>query len=129
MDYVTDTHSLVWYLTNDKRLGKKALAIFDKADNDEVAIIIPTIALAEIIHICEKKKIDLKIKEVVEKIHNSSNYIPYNLNMAVLEKSISLKNITELHDRIIAATTKMIKAKLITKDEEITKSGVVETLW
>tara|TARA_Y100000310_G_scaffold332097_1_gene407013 strand:+ start:1533 stop:1922 length:390 start_codon:yes stop_codon:yes gene_type:complete len=129
MYFATDAHSLIWYLTDDKRLGKEALAIFEKADNGEVIIIVPTIALAEIIHICEKKKVNLKIKEVVEKIHSSSNYIPYSLNMDVLEKSISLKNIFDIHDRIITATTKVIKAKLISKDEEIAKSGIVETIW
>lgn len=30
--FVTDTHALLWYLTEDERLGKKALKIFDKAD-------------------------------------------------------------------------------------------------
>ena len=29
MNYVTDTHSLVWYFTDDSRLGKKALITRD----------------------------------------------------------------------------------------------------
>lgn len=119
MYYVTDAHSLIWYLSDDGRLGKNASAIFEKADNGEVIIIVPTIALAEIIHICEKRKIDLKIKEVVEKIHSSSN----------LENSISLKKVSDIHDRIIVATTKMLKAKLISKDKEIIGSKEVETIW
>jgi len=28
MDYVTDTHPLVWYFTEDRQLSKKALATF-----------------------------------------------------------------------------------------------------
>ena len=129
MYFVTNAHSLIWYLIDDKRLGRDALSIFDKADNSEVIIIVPTIALAEIIHICEKRKVGLKINEVIEKIHTSSNYIPCSLNMDVLEKSISLKNVPDIHDRLIVATTKMFKAKLISKDEEIKKSGIVEMIW
>lgn len=129
MYFVTDAHSLIWHLIDDKRLGRDALSIFDKADNSEVIIIVPTIALAEIIHICEKRKVGLKINEVIEKIHTSSNYIPCSLNMDVLEKSISLKNVPDIHDRLIVATTKMFKAKLISKDEEIKKSGIVEMIW
>ena len=129
MYFVTDAHSLIWHLIDDKRLGRDALSIFDKADNSEVIIIVPTIALAEIIHICEKRKVGLKINEVIEKIHTSSNYIPCSLNMDVLEKSISLKNVSDIHDRLIVATTKMFKAKLISKDEEIKKSGIVEMIW
>jgi len=46
MYYVTDTHSLIWYLTNDKRIGKKAYSMFNKADKREEIIVIPTIILA-----------------------------------------------------------------------------------
>lgn len=129
MHYVTDAHSLIWHLTEDERLGKNALAIFSRADNGEEIIIVPTIVLAEIIHICEKGRAELKAKSVMDKIKNSINYIPYNLNMEVLEKVIALENIAEMHDRIIAAIALLMNAPLITKDKEIIKSGVVKTIW
>ena len=34
----------------------------------------------------------------------------------------------ELHDRIIA-TAKILNAKLITRDKEIRKAGVVDVVW
>jgi len=43
MFYVTDTHSLIWFLTNDSRLGKKAKEIFERTDLGKNVIIIPTI--------------------------------------------------------------------------------------
>ena len=129
MNHVTDTHSLIWYLTEDKKLGRKALSIFTKADMGEAIIIVPTIVLAEIIFICEKKKAELEIKHVIDKIKNSLNYIPYNLNMEILEKVITIKNISEMHDRIITAITLVTGAILITKDEEIIESKEVETIW
>ncbi|RLI85755.1 MAG: type II toxin-antitoxin system VapC family toxin, partial [Candidatus Altiarchaeales archaeon] len=33
------------------------------------------------------------------------------------------------HDRVIVATAKLLNAKLITKDEEIKESGLVEVVW
>ncbi len=129
MHHVTDTHSLVWYLTEDKKLSKSALSIFTKADEGDTIIIVPTIVLAEIIHICEKKKRDLEIKNVMDKINGSMNYIPYNLNMEVLEKVIGIKDISEMHDRIITAIAIITDSTLITKDEEITKSEAVKTIW
>ncbi len=129
MYYLADSHSLIWHLTEDKKLGRKALEIFTKADNGEIIIIVPTIVLAEIIHICEKKKAKLEIKEVINKIKTSLNYIPYSLNMEVLDKAIVLKNISEMHDRIIIATTTITGAVLITKDREIIKSRIVKTIW
>ena len=129
MYYVADTHSLIWYLTEDKKLGKKALSIFVKADRGEVVIIVPTIVLAEAISICEKKKAELKIKSIIEKIKNSLNYIPYNLNIEVLEKVITIKNISEMHDRIITAIAVITEAALLTKDKDIINSGIVKIIW
>ena len=129
MHYVTDSHGLIWYLTEDKRLGRNALFIFTKADRGEATIIVPTIVLAEIIHICEKKKVDLQVKKVIDKIKSSLNYLSYNLDIEVLEGVTSLKNISEMHDRILVATARLLNAILITKDKEITKSKVVKTIW
>ena len=36
MKYVTDTHSLVWYLTEDPRLSNKALSV-EESDNFVIA--------------------------------------------------------------------------------------------
>ena len=129
MYYIADSHSLIWHLTEDKKLGRKALEIFTKADNGEIIIIVPTIVLAEIIHICEKKKAKLEIKEIIHKIKTSLNYIPYSLNMEVLDKTIALKDVSEIHDKIIIATATITGAILITKDKEITNSKIVKTIW
>ncbi|MGQ9638775.1 MAG: PIN domain-containing protein [Thermodesulfobacteriota bacterium] len=55
MDYVTDTHSLVWYFTEDPRLSKQALEAFEETDREGV-IIIPAVVLAEIMFIAKKGK-------------------------------------------------------------------------
>ncbi len=49
MDHVTDTHSIVWYFTDDPRLSRRALEVFEKTIK-EGAIIIPTVVLAEIMY-------------------------------------------------------------------------------
>jgi PIN domain nuclease of toxin-antitoxin system len=33
--YVIDTHALVWYITNDKKLSRKAKDILSKAESSE----------------------------------------------------------------------------------------------
>jgi hypothetical protein len=52
---------------------------------------------------------------------------PLDEEVLKLIPDVALK---ELHGRIIVATCKLVKAnKLITKDEEITLSGIVRTIW
>ena len=129
MLYVADTHTIIWFLSNDTRLGNQAKKILEKADEGKVIIIIPTIVLAELIFICEKKDASVKFKDILDKINESSNYIHYNLDMKVISEIANLKQIPEMHDRVITATAKLNKATLITKDENIIESGVIETLW
>jgi predicted nucleic acid-binding protein len=45
----------------------------------------------------------------------------------VFEEMVSLPQELDIHDRIIAATSKVYRAKAITKDEKL--SRVVETIW
>ncbi len=116
-------------MNEDNNLGKNALEIFNKADEGDATIIVPTIVLAEIIYLCEKKKVSINIKDALDKIKDSSNYIPYNLNLQILEKLSDIPNIHDMHDRIIIATAVMTNSILITKDGEIIKSGMVRTIW
>lgn len=50
MDYVTDTHALVWYFTDDQRLGNNALLAFEQTVTSGI-MIVPSIVLAEIMYI------------------------------------------------------------------------------
>jgi len=129
MYYVADAHGIIWYLTEDKKLGEKASSIFNRADNGEEIIIIPTIVLAEIMHICDKRKLKVKVKDILEKIKGSLNYIPYSLDLDVLEEAEKIKEISEMHDKIIVATCILTGALLITKDKEIINSKIIQTVW
>jgi len=129
--YLADTHALLWYLTGDDRLGKRAKETFVKADKGEDTVIIPTIVLAESLFIAEKHKADVMFGEVLKKIQNSLNYVVYPLNINVVLKcqDKEMKKISEIHDRIIVVTAKLLNAKLITKDPEIRNSKAVECIW
>jgi len=126
--FVSDTQSLIWHLTEDSKLGKNALKVFEDADSGKEIIIIPTIVLAELLHICEKKKINFRFDYVLEKLKDSSNYVVYNLDFQVILKIKKIKN-SDLHDRIIIATALITKSKLITKDNVIKRLDYVQTLW
>ena len=129
MIYVADAHSLVWFLTKNNNLGKEALKVFRDADQGNVFVVIPSIVIAEIIYIAENKGRGTEFDDLLKKMDESINYLVYNLNLEVLRNMQKYTKIKEMHDRIIVTTAKIIKAKLISKDEEIIKSGIVETVW
>jgi predicted nucleic acid-binding protein len=127
--YVADAHALLWFLTEDKKLGKKALKIFRDCDKGEEIIVIPSIVLLECMHVCEKKRIAYAFEEIIKKIEGTFNYPIYPLDEEVILECQHLSQIIELHDRIIVATAKLLNSKLITKDAIITDSKIVKTIW
>ena len=63
--YVTDTHSFVKHLSEDKELGKAAETIFISCDNGKEIILIPSIVLIETMYICERKKVAITFEQVL----------------------------------------------------------------
>ena len=128
MDYITDTHSIVWYFTEDPRLSRHALKVFEKTVREEV-IIIPVVVLAEIMYISNKGKITLTFNETLQKINSYENFIVAPLDLEILKVAEKIKLNLEMHDKLIVATTLYYNASLITRDPLITKSGICTTIW
>ena len=128
MDYVPDTHSLVWYFTEDIHLSKKALDIFEGTIK-EGTIIVPAVVLAEIMFISKKGKINLTFKETLNKIKEYENFEIAPLDIDILVIADKIEANMEMHDRLIIATALYFDAILITKDEQIKKAGIVSSVW
>jgi len=128
MNYVTDTHALVWYFTDDLRLGKKALEAFEKT-TDEGIIIVPSIVLAEIIFISKKGRITLTFDETIKKIVEYKNFDIASLDSDILKIANKIEPDMEMHDKLIVATSLYFNAGLITRDRRIKESGIVSTIW
>lgn len=129
MIFVTDTHSFLWYLSQDPRLGRKAELKFDLAEKGEATIVVPTIVLAESLYILEKKKYALRFGDIVERLEMGWNFMAVPLDLKIIKKVDSLKKLDDLHDRIIVASCLLLGGELITKDEKIKKSRYVKVVW
>lgn len=125
--FIADTHALAWYLTNDVQLGKKAKEIFESAEKGETIILIPTIVLAELLYIIEKKRARVDFISVLNIIRQGKNYVTIPLTLGIIEETCRVQSIPELHDRIIASTARLLKSKVLTKDPHI--KNAVETIW
>ncbi|MGD2091408.1 MAG: type II toxin-antitoxin system VapC family toxin [Candidatus Aminicenantes bacterium] len=126
--YVTDTHSLVWYFTENPRLSRKALKVFEKTVK-EGTIIIPTVVLAEIMYIAEKGRITMSFAETVKKIEDSENFEITPLDLDILKKADEIDYELEMHDRLIVATALFFDAPLLTKDQTIKESNLCRVIW
>lgn len=128
MNYVADAHAIVWYFIDDPRLSQTARQVFEQTITAGV-IIIPTIVLAEIMYISQKGRISLTFEETLSHIEMYENFHIAALELDILKIAASISADLEMHDKLIVATTLHFDAHLITKDEQITQSKIVNTVW
>lgn len=125
--YVADAHAFAYYLVDD--LPGEANSVFEKAERQGCNIIIPSIAVAELIYAFEKTKSQPKIWEMFDKIDIYPSFSIHPLDEDILKIIPNIK-LTDLHDRIIVGTCIATESEgLVTEDEEIRRSGLVKTVW
>ena len=123
--YVIDTQALIKFLNGKKVINDKINEILKMADEGKNIIIIPSVVLFEIGYLHEKGKMPISIKDIEDIVNNSINYIEEKLSMGIIKTAFEIKDIPELHDRLIAGTAKYLNLPLITNDPIILKSGSV----
>ncbi|MFZ4655596.1 MAG: type II toxin-antitoxin system VapC family toxin [Caldilineaceae bacterium] len=132
--YVLDTHTLIWYLEGNPRLGQRAKAIMTTPNSE---IILPLIALAEATLLIEKGRVNLPIvSDLLNDVEQDDRIEVYPLTFAIFVRSLTpdgLK-IPELHDRFIVSTGLHFqdlghKVAILTKDNSITAAGVLPVIW
>lgn len=129
MNFIADTHALIWWFTESPRISTKASEIFEQCEKGESVIFIPSIVIAEALSIFDKKRIDFDFKNLFRKINESDNFVIISLDYPILQKMVDLKDVPELHDKIIVSTAKYLNLPVITKDEVLHKIPHLKTVW
>ena len=62
--YLVDTHRLVWFIAEDDRLSRRVARLLAQAEMADVQVLVPTIVLAEITYIAEKKRVKVAADRV-----------------------------------------------------------------
>ncbi len=118
--YLIDTHILLWWLSDDKKLTKKIKAILSNPDNE---IIVSAVTLWEI---AIKKSLNkLKTPDFLKEVlhENSFKILPMTGDHALY-----VEHLPHIHsdpfDRLLIAQSIVEKVPLITKDPMIHKYKV-----
>ena len=132
MTFVVDTHALIWFLEGNSRLGAKAKAVLEDAGSP---LVLPAIALAEAVWIVERGKTSIpSVTALTNTVSADPRVTIAPLDQAVIQQTIGLSAIHEMHDRQIVATALLLQnqgetVSLLTCDQNITASGLVSVLW
>ena len=132
MQYIVDTHALIWFLEGNSRLGSAAKQVLE---NSESKLALPAIALAEAAFIVERGKTSIpSVNDLHTAVNGDPRIVVYPLDRAIIEITNTLLSINEMHDRQIVATAIILKnhgeeVSVLTCDQNIIASGVVPIIW
>lgn len=130
--YVVDTHALVWFLEGNPRLGVRARAVLEDQNSE---LVLPVVALAEACWMIEHGRTSIPmIDDFLETITADPRIVVAPFDRIVLDKTLPLTTIAEMHDRQIVATALLLSDQgeivaVLTKDTNIRNSGLVSVIW
>jgi PIN domain nuclease of toxin-antitoxin system len=127
--YVIDTHALVFALVARKKLGMRARRALERVEAGRDEAWIPAAAGAEIILLHQLGRIEVgfaALKSTLEEA-SSLHFLPLDLDQ--LDQFAGLASIHDPFDRLIVGAARSLGAKLISRDETLTESGLVEVVW
>lgn len=129
---IADTHTTIWYLFSDERLGRAASDFIDATIAAGNHIGISAISLAEMVYLIEKERIPVTaLDDVVAAIADPKNVlknIALDDRVAVNLRNIPRQDIPDLPDRIIAATAQLYGVPVLSRDGRIRASNI-KTIW
>ncbi len=128
MEFLADTVTIVRHFSRTGRIGEKAKLLLQSADRGENKIAVSIMTVTEILYLSERQKIPLNIAQFTEKMSGLTNYRLIDIDLAVILEAQNVRGL-ELHDRLIVSTARVLGVPVITSDEEITDSGLVEVIW
>jgi PIN domain nuclease of toxin-antitoxin system len=131
-EFALDAHALVWFLGGNPRLGPNARKVIEDASN---LLYLPIIALAEACWAVAAGKTTIpSVAALLADVDADRRIIIVPLDRTILDLSLKLSAISEMLDRLIAATALYLTGdsktvSLLTCDTDISSSGLVSVVW
>jgi PIN domain nuclease of toxin-antitoxin system len=129
---VADTHVAVWYLVEPQRLSPTARAVLEQTAHDGEAIYISAISIVEVCYLAEKGRLApailQRLKSALEDSSSALVVVSLDYGIATTVERISRTAVSDMPDRIIAATALRLNLPLVTRDRQIRAAGI-NTIW
>jgi PIN domain nuclease of toxin-antitoxin system len=124
---VADTHALIWWVSRSEMLSGRARSVLDQGP-----VGFTVITCMEIAFLVRRKRIDLSmdVNDWLEQLQALPNVLllPMTLEVAVAAANLP-DTVRDPSDRLIVAQAILQGLPLVTKDRQITASGLVPTIW
>ena len=128
-EFVADTHALIWYFTDSRKLGPNVSRAFEDADKGDAIIHVPAIALAEMYYANIKTGKPIDFADAYQRLDTGSQFILTPFDAEDVLDFDRDSGVSEMHDRMIVGLTRRLNVPLLTIDQNIIASGLVKIVW
>lgn len=129
MRYLLDTHVVIWWLTDDRKLPRRHAKLIERSERSGTAVGLSAISLWEIAKLVERKRLELNqsVDDSLEQLETSAfvSILPLTGRVAVESTRLGARFHSDPIDQVIVATARCHGLTLLTVDERIIASGVV----
>jgi len=127
--YLLDTHVVIWWLTDDRKLSKAHAKLLEKSERSGTAVGLSAMSLWEIAKLVERGRLELtqSVDDSLEQLEASAfvTILPLTARVAIESTRLGARFHADPIDQVIAATARCHGLTLLTVDERIIESGVV----
>jgi len=132
---VADSHALVRYLVDPKRLSEPAVEALLAAE-DSGGVVVSVATLGDLWYASQKTSsppVAPGVFEIVREtiLDPSTNLVfhPISTDTMMHFDAVPLNDLREPFDRFIVATAAQLDAPLVTADRAISRTGTIEIIW
>jgi PIN domain nuclease of toxin-antitoxin system len=129
---VADTHAVIWYLLEPHRLPAKALEAIEGALSEGSPVLVSCISGVEAVYLVEKGKLSQAGYDTVAGALSDETgglqWVPVDRDVVEAMWRVPRSVVSDLPDRIIAATAIHLELPLVTRDSDIKRLGI-PTIW
>lgn len=131
MIVLLDTHVVVWLAQDERKLSKLAAQVIARARKSGGGLAISSFTLFELAQRVVRTRIQVDMSLNVFLRDIEMRFAVLHLNAGIAERAVTFPETfpSDPMDRIIVATALVEGLPLVTADERIQASGVVETIW
>jgi PIN domain nuclease of toxin-antitoxin system len=129
---IADTHALIWYLLDSPRLSDTASAQFEACRTSGVRVGVASISIVEIVYLVDKGRIPAQtiplLQEGLGRQPSLLEIVPLTQSIAMAVRQVPREQVSDLPDRVIAATALYLAVPLISRDRRIQLPDLT-TVW
>jgi len=128
---VTDTHPILFHAAGGSKLGKRAASLFNDCERKQAIIYVPMAVVWEVSLLSRSRRINLKrsVREFFDELFSNPAYQPLDLTSEQVFLADENRINDDPFDALIGAAALALELPLITRDSDITDSGLMKVIW